>query len=133
VQYHHASKQAGSSAAAALNVDTGSAISIGQDPTGTYGETGAGDIDDLGVWHKALTPLEASAIYLAGVSNQLSFVGAPVTLNITKSGSTVTLTWVAGILQSSDNANGPFADVSGSSSPFTVSTSAAKKFYRVKQ
>jgi hypothetical protein len=34
-------------------------------------------MDDLGVWRRALTALEASGIYLAGVSNHLSFTGPP--------------------------------------------------------
>jgi hypothetical protein len=67
----------GSSIAAAGNVDTGRAANIGQDPTGHYTESGSADIDDLGVWRRALTALEASSIYMAGVSNHLSFAGPP--------------------------------------------------------
>jgi hypothetical protein len=69
--------QSGSSVAAAGNIDTGQAAIIGQDPTGQYEETGSGDIDDLGVWRRALTALEAASIYMAGVSNHLSFTGSP--------------------------------------------------------
>jgi hypothetical protein len=67
----------GSSLAAAGNIDTGRPATIGQDPTGTYGESGSADLDDLGVWRRALTSLEASSIYMAGVSNHLSFAGPP--------------------------------------------------------
>jgi hypothetical protein len=68
---------AGSSIAAAGNIDTGQPATIGQDPTGHYPESGSADIDDLGVWHRVLTALEASSIYMAGVSNHLSFTGSP--------------------------------------------------------
>jgi hypothetical protein len=68
---------AGTSVAAAGNIDTGRPATIGQDPTGQYPESGSADIDDLGVWHRALTALEASSIYMAGVSNHLSFTGSP--------------------------------------------------------
>jgi hypothetical protein len=72
----HYTPQAGSIADAG-NIDSGQPANIGQDPTGQYPETGAGDIDDLGVWRKSLTALQAASIYMAGVSNHLSFTGSP--------------------------------------------------------
>ena len=68
--------QQGRSAAEARNIDTGAPANIGQDPTGQYTEPGSADIDDLGVWHRALSPLEAASIYMS----KLSFVGAPIIL-----------------------------------------------------
>lgn len=65
------------SIATAGNIDTGRAATIGQDPTGQYPETGSADIDDLGVWRKSLSALEAASIYMAAVSNHLSFTGSP--------------------------------------------------------
>jgi hypothetical protein len=65
------------SIATAGNIDTGRAATIGQDPTGQYQENGSADIDDLGVWRKSLSALEAASIYMAGVSNHLSFTGSP--------------------------------------------------------
>jgi hypothetical protein len=65
------------SIATAGNIDNGQPAIIGQDPTGQYAETGSGDIDDLGLWRKSLTALEAASIYMAGVSNHLSFTGSP--------------------------------------------------------
>jgi len=73
----HYTVRAGSSVAAAGNMDTGRPATIGQDPTGKYRESGSADIDDLGVWRRALTALEASSIYMAAVSNHLSFSGPP--------------------------------------------------------
>ena len=75
--------QQGTTTTASFNVDTGHPAIIGQDPTGQYEETGSADIDDLGVWRKALAPLEAASIYMAAVSNNLSFVGTgPISLSI---------------------------------------------------
>jgi len=75
--------QQGTTTTAPFNVDTGHPATIGQDPTGQYQENGSADIDDLGVWRKALAPLEAASIYMAAVSNNLSFVGSgPVSLSI---------------------------------------------------
>jgi len=121
------------SAVGAGDLDTSNPVSIGQDPTGTYPEEGAYDIDDLGVWHKALTALEAASIYMAATANSLSFGGAPVTLSIEKSGNNVQLIWGAGAaLQSADSITGPYTDIPTAKSPFTVAPSAAKKFYRVR-
>jgi hypothetical protein len=69
--------EGGSSITAAGNIDTGRPVVIGQDPTGHYQESGSADMDDLGVWRRALTAFEASSIYMAGVSNHLSFTGPP--------------------------------------------------------
>ena len=58
-------KISGTSTAAATDVDTGLPATIGQNPTGLYQETGSGEIDGLGVWRRALTPLEAARLYTA--------------------------------------------------------------------
>ena len=122
---------AGTTLSAAGNIDNGRPATIGQDPTGFYGEAGSGDIEDLGVWRKALTPLEASSIYMAAISNNLSFVAAPIRLSIQKSGSQVILSWPAGTLQSTTNLTVPFTDVTPVS-PQTLTPTAPKVFYRVR-
>jgi hypothetical protein len=112
------------------------AITIGNDPTGTYGAGGAGAggaVDDVGVWRRALTPLEAAAIYVAGISNQASFTSTTVTLSIQRSGSQLQLSWPSGVLQSADQVTGTYSDITPApSSPYLVSPSLSKKFYRVR-
>jgi hypothetical protein len=75
----HYTPQAGDSGSSPYppDLDNGHPAMIGQDPTGRYPESGSADIDDLGVWHRALSALEAASIYMAGVSNHLSFTGPP--------------------------------------------------------
>ena len=122
----------GTSTAAAKTIDSGLAAVIGQDPTGIYAETGSGDIDDLGVWKKALTPLEAASIYAAS-QNNLSFTGIGL-LTITKVGSNVQLNWgVNGALQSADTINGSYTDVVGATSPYSVPPTDTQKYYRLRQ
>jgi len=104
---------------------------IGQDPTGGYTEPGTADIDDLGVWRKALTSAEVAAIYLAAQSNSISFVGAPITLSSTRSGNNLILNWNAGMLQSADTVTGPYSNVTPTP-PYTAPTTGPRKFYRVK-
>ena len=120
------------SAAAAGNIDSTNWFTIGQDPTGVYKEAGSGWIDDLGVWKKALTPLEAASIFIAGVSNHLSFTDAPFNLSATRNGTNVILIWTVGVLQSADVVTGPYTDVAGARSPRTEAPTAAKKFYRLR-
>jgi len=127
----HANVQQGQSVAAAGDIDSGAPANIGQDPTGQYPEPASADIDDLGVWHKALSPLEAASIYMAGLSNHLSFVGAPITLNQQRSGNQIILSWPAGMLQSADSATGPYTNVTPVS-PLSITPSAGKQFYRVR-
>jgi hypothetical protein len=59
------------------NLDTGNATVVGQDPTGTYRFGGSAFLDDLGVWRRALSPLEVGAIYLAGADYGVTFATPP--------------------------------------------------------
>jgi len=128
----HYTVTGGSVLGAAGDIDTGLAANIGQDPTGLYPEAGTYDIDDLGVWRKALTPLEAASIYIAGVSNKLSYVNAPITFSMHKgANNTITLTWNYGTLVSSTNVVGPYTPVAGAVSPYTTTASPGTKFFRV--
>ena len=125
----HDSIQQGRSAAAAGNIDTGAPANIGQDPTGQYPEPGSADIDDLGVWHRALSPLEAASIYMASL-NGLSVTSAPIFLTEQRSDNQIILSWPAGMLQSADSITGPFTNVTPVS-PLNLSPTAARKFFRV--
>jgi autotransporter-associated beta strand protein len=58
-------------------VDSGGAVNIGQDPTGAFSASDGADIDDLGIWRRALTQLEISAAYLAGTQNSPGVPFAP--------------------------------------------------------
>jgi hypothetical protein len=86
---------------AAGDIDSGAPATIGQDPTGLYGEDGVADVADFGVWRKALSPLEAASIFEAGSFNGLSFTGTPpipTSISITgvrKSGNSVNVSWSA--------------------------------------
>jgi hypothetical protein len=130
-------KQAGTSVAGAADIDSSppNAATIGQDPTGHYAETGSANIDDLGVWRRALTPVEATSIFVAASVNGLSFTGTStlpdITITPTPAGK-ITLTWPYGTLQSSTNVTGPYVDVPGATaSPYTA-TASGTTFYRTR-
>jgi hypothetical protein len=128
-------RQQGTSVIAAGDISTGAPATIGQDPSGLYPEIGSGDITDLGVWRRTLTPLEAASIYVAGAESKLSFTGtADVILTIEAAAGHHVLTWPSGTLQSAGEVTGPYSDLPSAISPYTVDNSAAARaFYRVRQ
>ena len=89
--------EAGTSIVGIGSIDTGLPATIGQDTTGRYGETGSGDIDDLGVWRRSLAPLEAASVYMAAQGG-FSFTGPPPPsslppLTITSTTTNIQITW----------------------------------------
>ncbi len=131
----HYTLQAGTSITAAGDIDTGNITTIGQDPTGLYNQPGSGNIDDLGVWNRALTPLEAASIYTAGNVSGLSFTAPTVvTLGLAVlPGSQLQMSWTTGSLQSTTNLGGPWTDVQGATSPYTAMPTNSHQFFRLAQ
>jgi len=127
-------RQNGTTAGAAGDLTTTNATIIGQDSTGAYFENGSAEIDDLGIWRKALTPLEAASIYVAATVNGQSFAGTatlpPISIQ-TLAGGKVKLTWPVGTLTLATNVIGPYTDVIGATSPLTNTVSGAK-YYRTR-
>jgi hypothetical protein len=119
------------------NLDNGGPVVIGQDPTGLYPEAGQFSLDDIGLWRRALTPLEVAQIESAGRTAGRSFdtvAPAGVTLTISKSGSNITISWPSGTLYQSDSiaAGAVWTPVAGASAPsYTFTPGTANKFYRV--
>ena len=69
------------SIAGLATLDYGNGLAIGQNPNGDYGVNGSGAIDDVGIWRRALTPIEARSIYFAGqVGNSFDSVAAPTVI-----------------------------------------------------
>jgi autotransporter-associated beta strand protein len=75
----------------AASIDSGTNINIGQDATGTFVVPAAtqADLDDLGVWRRALTQLEVSGMYLAGKDNTPGVSFAPVITAVTPTPTTI--------------------------------------------
>jgi hypothetical protein len=116
------------------SINTGNNFSIGQDATGTYSENGEADIDDFGVWNRALTDDEVYDIYSAATTYGKSFdVVGPVTIQVRQAASAVEVIWQAGTLQEAPSITGPWTSVSGATAPYyKTSTTTGTKFYRVK-
>jgi hypothetical protein len=113
-------------------------IAIGQDPTFLYKEPGTNIVDDIGIWRRALTPLEVTQIASAGSTSGRSFdtVGpATVIISATPAaGGNVVLGYSQGtLLQSTNVAPGAvWTPVPGANPPsYTVPATGNGKFYRV--
>jgi hypothetical protein len=137
----HQNIQEGASVVGIGNINSTNAATIGQDPTGLYPQSSDGNIsiDDLGVWNRALTPLEVAGIYTAGAITQVSFVGVTnVVSTITLSAANlnngkVELDWSAGTLEAATNLLGPWMTLTNVTSPFTTNTVGPMQFFRVEQ
>ena len=117
---------------ASLSVATN--VNIGQDPTGHYAESGEADIDDLGVWRRALSPYEAESVYLAGKNygRTVDWYG-PVQILMQNSSNGVELIWEAGSLETAPDVSGPWQPVDGASAPYyKASANGVGRFYRVR-
>ena len=122
------------------NINNNNAATIGQDPTGVYPVAAQADLDDLGVWRRALTPLEVSGIYLAGATNHVSFappvnplVRAALQIVQVSPGQYQIIWTGGGTLQASGDVVGTYTNVPGGTSPYTIPiTSSPQLFYRLK-
>ncbi len=118
------------------SIDVGGAVTIGQDPARIYSEAGTFTLDDIGIWRRALTPLEVAQIGAAGAAGRSFDTVAPpsVILTLTPSGGNLILGYSSGTLQESTNV-GPSAvwtPVPGATPPSTtVTPTNAANFYRV--
>jgi hypothetical protein len=113
---------------------TGYTLSLAQDPTGAYGVTAAFDLDDLGIWRRALNDYEAASIYAAGRVNESFDVYGPVKVYVNHVGTNVDVSWQAGTLLQSTSANGLYSPVGGATVPFyRVPANGSAMFFRVQQ
>ena len=118
------------------DVDSGQPFNIGQDPTGQYGESGTYSLDDIGVWRRALTDLEARSIYAVGQNYGKSFdTFGPVLLSLYPlAGAKLGVAWQSGTLQQASSLTGPWTPVTGASQPFfQVTPTSTNAFYRIAQ
>jgi Concanavalin A-like lectin/glucanases superfamily/Bacterial Ig-like domain (group 2) len=115
------------------NINT---LTIGSDPTGTYGVAGQYDIDDFALWMRPLAPDEIQTIYTLGQSG-VTFTGGvvPQTLSVQKTANGATISWSAGTLQSAPTLLGPWNPVPGAAAPSYqfVPSGPTNVFFRVVQ
>jgi hypothetical protein len=116
------------------SLNPGNLITIGQDPNGSYGSE-TFDMDDVGIWRRALTAYEAAGVYGAAQSSGESFdVYGPVKVFVNQIGTNVDVSWQAGTLLESTNVTGTYTAVPGATAPFyRTSPTNSATFFRVRQ
>jgi hypothetical protein len=80
----------------------------------------AGRVDEVAVYSGVLSANRIAAHYYAG---------QPPQITATRAGATLTLSWPIGVLYQADNVSGPYSIVTGATSPYPVTPTAARKFY----
>lgn len=99
---------------------------IGTDPTSTSGgQNFNGAIDEVAVFRKALTLDQLQSIYDAARGL------GPVTLQATRVGDSVRLTWERGQLLEAEALSGQWTTNATAVSPYTTPATGNQKFYRV--
>jgi hypothetical protein len=117
-------------------VDTAGPYNIGQDPTGTYAQSGTFNLDDMGVWRRALTDYEAKSIYEVGQAYGKSFntTGLLTIALYPSPANKYDITWQTGTLMESSQVTGPWTPVPGAAAPLYQFTPASTNtFFKVGQ
>ena len=87
-----------------------------------------GSYDEFRIWNGVLTASQIAQDYASGPNA----VPVPITLQAKLSGRSVVLTWTGGTLLESANVAGPYTAVGGNpTSPYTVTPTGPRMFYRV--
>jgi len=101
------------------NLASGAEV-LGQRTDGAFlGFSGA--MDEVAYYNYALSPAQVRAHYAGTVA-----------LTPSKAGNATVLTWPSGVLQSAGTISGPFLDLPGANSPYTVPAGTPQVFYRVR-
>jgi len=119
--------------AAVGSLITGYTITIGEDPTGAYGSANF-NLDDLGIWRRALSDYDVLSIYNAAQISGKSFdTYGPFQANIQAVGGNLYISWQGGTLYEATDVAGPYTAVVGATPPVYVTPVPAvgQKFYRV--
>ncbi|HTI98951.1 MAG TPA: immunoglobulin domain-containing protein [Dongiaceae bacterium] len=90
-----------------------------------------GQLDDVAVFNKALSPTQVTNLFNAALTGTVTPENpTTVTLTLQQSGSDLILTWPQGTLLEAPAVTGPWA-TNSATSPYTLSPTAAQKYYRV--
>jgi hypothetical protein len=108
---------------------TGNYVTIGQDANGMYGSA-TFDMDDLGIWRRALNAVDAAGIYAAAQTGGSFDVITPVKIYVNQVGSNIDVSWQSGTLKQSTTVDGTYTPVPGATAPFyrTTATGSAMFF-----
>lgn len=103
---------------------------FGGNQPGRADRTYLGQLDETAVFDRALTPAEINGLFQRALGTGPT---PPSAITISRVNNETSFSWTAGVLQHGDNVAGPFTDVPNSPvSPYKVTTTAARMFYRLR-
>jgi prepilin-type processing-associated H-X9-DG protein len=110
-------------------------VMIGSDPSYTnnpagWGRQFDGQICEVAFFTNALTAAQVQSLYTS--ANALPASALILNAQNGSSGQLV-LNWNAGVLQTSTDPAGPYADVTNATSPLTLNATNAQEFYRIRE
>jgi hypothetical protein len=108
--------------------------------TGVPGTTGSsyfdGSVDETRIEGGVRSPAWVWASWATVADSAFASYGTiiptSVTLYVQEVGGNIVLTWTVGTLQSSPNVAGPYTDVTGAISPYTLAPSSPQQYFRVR-
>lgn len=88
----------------------------------------AGAIAEAAFFTNALTSIQVQSLYQAGITPP-----PPISLTIQNPGNgQLQLNWNYGTLQTATNVTGPYSDMTGTTSPYTLTPTNSQQYYRVR-
>ncbi len=98
------------------------------DPGGAYDLPFQGVLDEVALYNYALTPAQVQHHY-----NVATGTVVPVALSISYSGGHVVISWQgSGTLQSAPTVTGSWSSLTGTNSPYTITSPTGAQYYRLK-
>lgn len=117
------------------NVNTAGPWNIGQDPTGTYQQSGIFSLDDMGVWRRALSDYEARSIYEVGKNYGKSFDTTTGLVSVglySVGGGKYNIAFGGGTLEEASTLTGPWTPVTGAAPPlYQFTPTSTNTFFKV--
>lgn len=105
---------------------------------GTYPLEGAlgnnnfnGQIDEVAIFTSTLSSNQVYALYASGLNQMVNQPPSPITLTVV--GGNIQLEWTGGTLLQSPNPSGPWDPVPDATSPYSVSPTNSRLFFRTQQ
>jgi hypothetical protein len=88
--------------------------------------------EDDGTWYRCVVSVPGASVTSEAALLTIGGAARP-TVSVTRGDGTVTIEWTSGTLESAPTVLGPWTEVTGATSPYTVPATGAGMFYRARQ
>ncbi|MBI2947424.1 MAG: LamG domain-containing protein [Verrucomicrobia bacterium] len=97
-------------------------------------ENWRGYIEEVALWNRALSPEDITQLHELGLSggSLANMLNPAPKISVARTATGISLTF-EGTLEQADEVTGPYASVTGAASPYRITASAARKFFRARR